>query len=61
MIIKVWSFIQVLMNLCSTKNVTKILQEQRYLPKAKIELITNGDVLNLKNITKLFDAGLSTF
>ena len=48
------------MNLCSTKNVTKILQELKIFARAKIELITNGDVLNLKNITKLFDAGLST-
>ena len=37
-----------------------IARTKRYLPKAKIELITNGDVLNLKNIAKLFDAGLST-
>ena len=37
-----------------------IARTRRYLPKAKIELITNGDVLSLKNIAKLFDAGLST-
>ncbi len=37
-----------------------IARTRRYLPEAKIELITNGDVLNLKNIAKLFDAGLST-
>lgn len=37
-----------------------IARTRRYLPEAKIELITNGDVLSLKNITKLFEAGLST-
>lgn len=37
-----------------------IARTKRYLPEAKIELITNGDVLSLKNITKLFEAGLST-
>ena len=37
-----------------------ILRTRNYLPQAKIELITNGDVLNLKNIKKLFDAGLTT-
>ena len=37
-----------------------IARTRRYLPKAKIELITNGDVLSLKNIAKLFEAGLST-
>ena len=30
------------------------------MPDAKIELITNGDVLNLKRIKKLFSSGLST-
>ena len=33
---------------------------RNYLPNAKIELITNGDVLNLKRLKKLFEAGLST-
>jgi radical SAM protein with 4Fe4S-binding SPASM domain len=30
------------------------------LPNAKIELVTNGDPLNLKNMIKLFDSGLTT-
>jgi radical SAM protein with 4Fe4S-binding SPASM domain len=30
------------------------------LPRSKIELVTNGDVLNKEKIRKLFDAGLST-
>jgi len=30
------------------------------LDKAKIEVVTNGDVLNAKNIRKLFDSGLTT-
>ena len=37
-----------------------IARTRKYLPNAKIELITNGDVLNLKNIKKLFESGLST-
>jgi radical SAM protein with 4Fe4S-binding SPASM domain len=37
-----------------------ISEARRLLPEAKIELITNGDVLNLRRIKKLFDAGLST-
>lgn len=37
-----------------------ISEARRLLPKAQIELITNGDVLNLKRIKKLFNAGLST-
>ena len=28
------------------------------MPKARIEIITNGDVLNLKRLKKLYDAGL---
>ena len=30
------------------------------MPDAKIELITNGDALNLKRLIKLFNSGLST-
>ena len=30
-----------------------IARTRKYLPNAKIELITNGDVLNLKNIKKV--------
>ncbi len=37
-----------------------IARTRKYLPEAKIELITNGDVLNLKNIKRLFESGLST-
>ena len=43
------------------KNIYKnISQTRSYLPKAKIELITNGDVLNEKRLMKLFESGLST-
>lgn len=37
-----------------------ILRTREYLPDAKIELITNGDVLNLKRLIKLFESGLTT-
>ena len=37
-----------------------ISRTREYLPSAKIELITNGDVLNLDRIKKLFDSGLTT-
>ncbi len=37
-----------------------ISQSRKYLPNAKIELITNGDVLNKNRVIKLFEAGLST-
>lgn len=37
-----------------------ISSAREYLPDAKIELITNGDVLNLTRLQKLFKAGLST-
>ena len=33
---------------------------RKCLPNAKIEIITNGDVLNLERLKKLFKAGLST-
>ena len=46
--------------LLNKKCFENIARTRRYLPEAKIELITNGDVLNLKNISKLFEAGLST-
>ena len=43
------------------KNIYKnIAQTRSYLPKAKLELITNGDVLNEKRLMKLFESGLST-
>ena len=37
-----------------------IFQARSNLPEAKIELITNGDVLNEKRLIKLFESGLST-
>jgi radical SAM protein with 4Fe4S-binding SPASM domain len=43
------------------KNIYECLAEARkYLPDAQIELITNGDVLNLERTKKLFESGLST-
>ena len=43
------------------KNIfTNIRQARDHLPNAKIELITNGDVLNKKRLLKLFESGLST-
>jgi radical SAM protein with 4Fe4S-binding SPASM domain len=32
----------------------------RNMPNAKVEVVTNGDPLNLKNMIKLFESGLST-
>ena len=46
--------------LLNKKCYENIARTRKYLPEAQIELITNGDVLNLKNIKKLFDSGLST-
>jgi radical SAM protein with 4Fe4S-binding SPASM domain len=37
-----------------------IARTRKFLPDAKIELITNGDVLNEKRLIKLFKAGLTT-
>lgn len=37
-----------------------VLDARTYLPNAKIEIITNGDVLNAKRLIKLFENGLST-
>ena len=31
-----------------------------YLPQARIEMVTNGDVLNVDRLKRLFDSGLST-
>ncbi len=43
------------------KKIYKCISEARkLLPDAKIEIITNGDVLNVDRIKKLFNAGLST-
>jgi radical SAM protein with 4Fe4S-binding SPASM domain len=37
-----------------------IAEARKFLPDAQIEIITNGDVLNIERIKKLFYAGLST-
>ena len=37
-----------------------IKEAKSFLPNARIEVITNGDVLNEKRIRKLFDSGLTT-
>lgn len=43
------------------KNIyNSIAEARKYLPEAQIEIITNGDVLNLERTKKLFDCGLST-
>ncbi len=46
--------------LLNKKCFENIARTRKYLPKAKIEVITNGDVLNLSRIKKLFESGLST-
>lgn len=46
--------------LLNKKCYENIARTREYLPNAKIELITNGDVLNLKRLIKLFNSGLST-
>ena len=43
------------------KNIYKnVAQARKFLPNAKIEIITNGDVLNVERLKKLFSSGLST-
>ena len=37
-----------------------VKEAKKFLPKARIEIITNGDVLNSTRIKKLIDAGLTT-
>lgn len=46
--------------LLNKKISVNVAQARKYLPKSKIEIITNGDVLNLDRLKKLFDSGLST-
>ncbi len=46
--------------LLNKKCFENIARTRKFLPKAKIEIITNGDVLNLQRIKKLFESGLST-
>tara|TARA_B100000902_G_C27291617_1_gene907477 strand:- start:212 stop:1075 length:864 start_codon:yes stop_codon:yes gene_type:complete len=36
-----------------------IKESKKYLPNARIEVITNGDVLNIKRIEKLIESGLT--
>lgn len=44
------------------KNIFNIIKTVRgYLPECKIEIVTNGDVLNLSRIKKLFESGLTSF
>jgi radical SAM protein with 4Fe4S-binding SPASM domain len=41
------------------KNIYKLIAyAKKKLPKARIEIITNGDVLNEKRLKKLYDSGL---
>ena len=46
--------------LLNKKAYENIASARKYLPDAKIELITNGDVLNTKRLEKLFKSGLTT-
>jgi len=46
--------------LLNKKIYKNILTARKFLPNAKIELITNGDVLNKSRLKKLFVSGLST-
>ncbi len=43
------------------KNIYSLLSiVRRNLPQAKLEMVTNGDVLNQKRLAQLFESGLST-
>ena len=46
--------------LLDKKIYSSISNARKYLPKSQIEIITNGDVLNLERLKKLFKSGLST-
>lgn len=46
--------------LLDKKIYRSIAEARKLLPEAQIELITNGDVLNLERTRKLFESGLST-
>ena len=46
--------------LLDKKIYESIAEARKLLPNAKIEIITNGDVLNKERLKKLFDSGLST-
>ena len=42
------------------KNIFNLIDMARsYLPKANIEMVTNGDPLNLKRLNRLFEVGLN--
>lgn len=44
------------------KNIYNIIRKfRKKLPKSKIEITTNGDVLNITRIKKLFESGLTSF
>ena len=47
-------------SLLHKKIYTHIAEAKKFLPNARIEVITNGDVLNIKRVKKLIDAGLTT-
>lgn len=43
------------------KNIFNLIEmTRRYLKNVNIEMVTNGDVLNLKRLKKLMDSGLNT-
>ena len=46
--------------LLDKKYIQVFLKLENFLPNAQIEIITNGDVLNLERLKMLFDSGLST-
>ena len=46
--------------LLDKKIYSSISEARKFLPNAQIEIITNGDVLNLERLKKLFESGLST-
>lgn len=46
--------------LLDKKIYRSIAEARKLLPEAQIEIITNGDVLNLERTRKLFESGLST-
>jgi radical SAM protein with 4Fe4S-binding SPASM domain len=50
-------FVEPLLHKAIYKNISRA---RTLLPDAKIEIITNGDVLNIERIKKLFNSGLST-
>ena len=41
------------------KNIYNLIKmTKKFLPKSRVEIITNGDVLNIKRLKKLYDYGL---